>query len=595
MQSVPEDNLAPGEDALVSGNFKTLLDAGFYEMVAKLGDKMDDDELFMKYLCPAITTLEHYKGISKHLGRFGMLKSFLVHGDMALVKKVIVEFKVTDPDYHVHDGAICNAIILSFKENRHGRIVDLLKAVKARYAEIDKVRKRRKEITEVERFMDIFIERLAPEEDSAPFKLFLTLHGEELRNQDSDIFETFCLSSVYYLQNKFDDPKAKQLLIDFVGQPSLLTPTAFAKAFLMQNGDVHKLRFITCGWREAVEEGLKEMVYPRGGQGLWNWMKKEYPQRFLGNYPRSPEELQSALATLPTKQQRETAWAEEHAPAFQVKLLEKLHGEPTLALFPTALLNIISEYLTVTWTAFLQSSPPAQALHRTREQIYGQLQKLIKEGKYKKAIELGDDLGRNEFLEQLYPTVTTLDQFRALFVCLKQRNIIPAFLAHGKMSLIREVIVETNLLETDDTGECDDIYDAIVLSLKEDNHARVADLFEAASERPRWKEQFNGFVYRFFKKNAPEKDSMPLKRFLTLHGEQFSKTYPEIFKIVCGRLVDNLRRSLANPDSQKLLTDLIGQSSILTSKIFVEYFWNYLEMMMIEPTLSSTAGEKLLK
>ena len=29
----------------------------------------------------------------------------------------------------------------------------------------------------------------------------------------------------------------------------------------------------------------------------------------------------------------------------------------------------------------------------------------------------------------------------------------------------------------------------------------------------------------------PEKDSMPLKRFLTLHGEEFSKKHPAIFEL----------------------------------------------------------------
>ena len=45
-----------------------------------------------------------------------------------------------------------------------------------------------------------------------------------------------------------------------------------------------------------------------------------------------------------------------------------------------------------------------------------------------------------------------------------------------------------------DFGECDSIYDAIALSLKGDRHERAADLFDAAQERPGWKDKFDWFV-----------------------------------------------------------------------------------------------------
>ena len=111
----------------------------------------------------------------------------------------------------------------------------------------------------------------------------------------------------------------------------------------------------------------------------------------------------------------------------------------------------------------------------------------------------------------------------------------------GKWWLSEKVIVETELLETDDFGECDSIYDAIALSLKEDSHDRVAGLFEAAQERPDWKNEFDWFVNGFFERYPPEKDSMPLKRFLTLHGEEFSKKHPAIFETICEELVWKLR------------------------------------------------------
>ena len=54
-----------------------------------------------------------------------------------------------------------------------------------------------------------------------------------------------------------------------------------------------------------------------------------------------------------------------------------------------------------------------------------------------------------ELLKCLCQVVTTLDQFKGLYGYLKQRKMVPDFLAHGEMVLVREVIVETDLLETD--------------------------------------------------------------------------------------------------------------------------------------------------
>ena len=128
-------------------------------------------------------------------------------------------------------------------------------------------------------------------------------------------------------------------------------------------------------------------------------------------------------------------------------------------------------------------------------------------------------------------------------------------------------------LKPTDFGECDSIYDAIALSLNEDRHERVAGLFEAAQERPDWKNKFDWFVRGFFERYPPEKDSMPLKRFLTLHGEEFSKKHPAIFETICRRLVGRLKCQLDNPASQKLLIDLVGQPSLLTP---VAFAWGFL-------------------
>ena len=54
-----------------------------------------------------------------------------------------------------------------------------------------------------------------------------------------------------------------------------------------------------------------------------------------------------------------------------------------------------------------------------------------------------------ELLKCLCQVVTTLDHFKGLYEYLKQRNMVPGFLAHGEMVLVRKVIVETDLLETE--------------------------------------------------------------------------------------------------------------------------------------------------
>ena len=72
--------------------------------------------------------------------------------------------------------------------------------------------------------------------------------------------------------------------------------------------------------------------------------------------------------------------------------------------------------------------------------------------------------------------------------------------------------------------------------LSQDRHDRVAGLFEAAQGRPAWKDKFDWFVHGFFVRYTPEKDSMPLKRFFTIYGEEFGKKHPAIFKTICQRI-----------------------------------------------------------
>ena len=215
---------------------------------------------------------------------------------------------------------------------------------------------------------------------------------------------------------------------------------------------------------------------------------------------------------------------------------------------------------------------PKRAKSLEEDEQTKKFEELINNKQYEEIAELGKEMSDKELLKCLCQVVTNLDQFKGLYEYLKQRKMVPGFLAHGEMVLVRKVIVETDLLETESSGQCDSIYDAIALSLNEDRHERVAGLFEAAHERPDWKDRFDWFVVGFFKRYPPEKDSMPLKRFLTLHGEEFSKKHPATFETICEKLVWKLRCQLDNPASQKLLIDLVGQPSLLTPVAFAGDF-----------------------
>ena len=64
-----------------------------------------------------------------------------------------------------------------------------------------------------------------------PLKRFFTLYGEEFGKKHPAIFETICEELVWKLRFELDNPASQKLLIDLVGQPSLLTPVTSAGGF----------------------------------------------------------------------------------------------------------------------------------------------------------------------------------------------------------------------------------------------------------------------------------------------------------------------------------------------------------------------------
>ena len=196
--------------------------------------------------------------------------------------------------------------------------------------------------------MDNVLDKLDPEKDGTSLKRFLTLRGEELNATYPFIFETLCLSLVFLLNKKLPNLSSKKFLVDLVGHPSLLTPVAFVKGFLASFGGTVQANFIKYGWRETVAEILKENYRGVERKALWEWMVREFPSQFSGQYPLTEQARTVALKNFPTKQDREDAWARENVPKLAPKLLKKLMELGTESLLPSVLWHIIAEYA-VSW------------------------------------------------------------------------------------------------------------------------------------------------------------------------------------------------------------------------------------------------------
>jgi len=178
-----------------------------------------------------------------------------------------------------------------------------------------------------------------------PLKRFLTLHGEGPSKQHPEIFGTICGELVWKLRCQLDNPGSQKLLIDLVGQPSLLAPAAYVGRFLSVADDMDRTDFIKYGYKEAIEEGLKEEYEGEGGSELWKVMVSKYPTQFSGEYPNTDETRATALKDFkPTKQDREEAWAKENTPILLAQLETLV---PELPLYRD-LLSIVAEYA-ITW------------------------------------------------------------------------------------------------------------------------------------------------------------------------------------------------------------------------------------------------------
>ena len=301
--------------------------------MAELGEKMSDEEL-LKCLCQVVTRLDQFKGLYEYLKRRNLVSNFLAHGEMVLVRKVIVETDLLEIDDFGGCDSIYDAIALSLDEDRHGRVAGFFEAAQERPDWRNNFR----------RFVWNFHVRYPPERDSMPLKRFLSLYGDELGKKHPAIFKTICEELVWKVRYKLDNLASQKLLIDLVGQPSLLTPVAFANGFLDGADDTDLREFIKYGYKEAIVEGLKGN-YGAGGRYWWSRMVSKYPNQFSGEYPDTDEARTAVLRDFrPTKQDREEAWAEKNAPI----LLAQLETLVTELPLYRDLLSIIAGYA-ITW------------------------------------------------------------------------------------------------------------------------------------------------------------------------------------------------------------------------------------------------------
>jgi len=349
VQGAPEESQVSERDEQTK-RFEELINQKQYKEIAKLGEKMSDEEL-LKCLCQVVTSLDQFKGLYEYLEQREMVPGFRVHGNMVVVREVIAGTNLLKTDKFDYCDSLYDAITLSLKGDRHERVAGLLEAAYERFT------------WKIQFYFLVrgFFTRYSPGKNSMPLRRFLTLHGEEFSKKHPAIFNTFCEILVERLKCGLDNLDSQKLLNDLVGQPSLLTPVAFARGFLYYLVDVDRISFIRYGYKEAIEEGLRK-GYDGGGKDLWGAVVRMLPNQFSGRYPSTDGARTAVLENFePTKQDREEAWAARNAPSFLPKLVTKLQDHNIFILLPSALWNIVVEYAatSATWVDVEDTAPPS--------------------------------------------------------------------------------------------------------------------------------------------------------------------------------------------------------------------------------------------
>ena len=287
-------------------------------------------------------TVESYNEHFLGLRLSESLPKFLVYGNSGVAWAAIVG---QDACY-IGDECILQALYLSLQNDRHPRFAILLNAVGKRCSRVDALRQKERTSLAFEDFISDFLSRFILPKNGMLIKRFLTLHGQKFKWRSPGAFETICRCLVLLLISQFDgNPDMKRLLTDFVGQPSMLTGMAYANAYLDTYSLFHdssRREFIRNGWREAIEEGLKE-TYRSGGKKLWIVITKMFRGQFPKDYPPSEAVLKAALSNFKSKKEVEERWRVMNVVPFQRTLMTKLDGAVGDVL-PSVLTRIVFEY-----------------------------------------------------------------------------------------------------------------------------------------------------------------------------------------------------------------------------------------------------------
>ena len=210
-------------------------------------------------------------------------------------------------------------------------------------------------------------------------------------------------------------------------------------------------------------------------------------------------------------------------------------------------------------------------------------QELIKNKEYEEIVELGKSMTNEELVRQLFPVITTIEHYNGLKEFLKRRKMVSDFYLNGNMEVVEGIIAKNPEYDNRDYIHGGDLETALLSAFGQDHYStRVMDLFAARQERTAKEDEqskqqggwtsFEYFVDYFFDDLAPwEKDTMPLKRFIVNHGEEFSTKYPVVYDTFCQRLVYKLRWKLNKPKAKELMTGLVAQS-LITPEAFAEGF-----------------------
>ena len=215
--------------------------------------------------------------------------------------------------------------------------------------------------------------------------------------------------------------------------------------------------------------------------------------------------------------------------------------------------------------------------------MFERLKALIDHKQYLEVARLGNTLTEDEVLEHFCLLMTTIGCCRNLFWYLIHCNIHAKFLLRTEMGLIREIIAEAKEEDFEGHIRWEHIIDAIILALAENHLDRVIDILivvqevyaEEDEERRQEREipKFERFIDHMIEGLIPEKYTL-IERFLTfLRG--LKENHPVIFETICRSLVYHLSTELEDPNAERRLVDLMGQSSLLTAKTFAEAFLGY--------------------